>query len=140
VSPGRRAGLTAVFSLGFHCRLKDTLPQQPNSYRTFIERRNRPGGSLDCCWSSSKAAPANPPRSITKRSQCGLARDLDITGVLHDKGVQKAVASLERFVALSEAMGVERLELLATAAVRDASDGGDFAETLHRMFGLPVRV
>ena len=81
-----------------------------------------------------------PTAVYNEKVQCGLARDLDMTGVLHDKGVQKAVASLERFVALSEAMGVERLELLATAAVRDASDGGDFARALHRMFGLPVRV
>ena len=63
-----------------------------------------------------------------------------MTGVLHEEGVRKVVASLERFVAPSKAMGVDRLELLATAAVRDASKGGDFAETLHQMFGLPVRV
>ncbi len=81
-----------------------------------------------------------PTAIYNEKVQCGLARDLDMTGVLHEEGVQKAVASLERFVALSEAMGVDRLELLATAAVRDASDGGDFAETLHQMFGLPVRV
>ena len=81
-----------------------------------------------------------PTAIYNEKVQCGLARDLQMTGVLHEEGVQKAVASLERFVALSEAMGVDHLELLATAAVRDASDGGDFTETLHRMFGLPVRV
>jgi exopolyphosphatase/guanosine-5'-triphosphate,3'-diphosphate pyrophosphatase len=81
-----------------------------------------------------------PTAIYNEKVQCGLARDLDMTGVLHAEGVRKAVASLERFVALSEAMGVDRLELLATAAVRDASDGGDFAETLHQMFGLTVRV
>jgi exopolyphosphatase/guanosine-5'-triphosphate,3'-diphosphate pyrophosphatase len=37
-------------------------------------------------------------------------------------------------------MGVDRLELLATAAVRDASDGAEFAESVHRMFGRPVRI
>lgn len=81
-----------------------------------------------------------PTAIYNEKVQCGLARDLQVTGVLHKGGVEKALASLERFVALSQAMGVNRLELLATAAVRDASDGADFAATVHQRFGLPVRV
>ena len=81
-----------------------------------------------------------PTAIYNEKVQCGLARDLQATGVLHPEGRERAVASLERFIALSEAMGVERLELLATAAVRDASDGAEFAESVHRMFGPPVRI
>ena len=81
-----------------------------------------------------------PTAIYNEKVQCGLARDLQVTGVLHQEGRERAVASLERFIALSEAMGVERLELLATAAVRDASDGGEFAESVQRMFGRPVRI
>lgn len=81
-----------------------------------------------------------PSVLYNEKVHCGLARGLDETGVLHEDGVQKALASLERFVALSQAMGVDRLELVATAAVRDASDGADFAESVEDMFALPVRV
>jgi exopolyphosphatase/guanosine-5'-triphosphate,3'-diphosphate pyrophosphatase len=84
---------------------------------------------------------AGQPTAIyNEKVQCGLARGLQATGVLHEEGAQKAVASLERFVGLSEAMGVDRLELLATAAVRDASDGADFAESVQQRFSRPVRV
>ena len=81
-----------------------------------------------------------PSVLYNEKVHCGLARDLDETGVLHADGVEKALASLERFVALSEAMRVERLELVATAAVRDAADGADFAENVEDRFALPVRV
>jgi exopolyphosphatase / guanosine-5'-triphosphate,3'-diphosphate pyrophosphatase len=81
-----------------------------------------------------------PTALYNEKVQCGLARDLQVTGMLHKEGVEKALASLERFVALSQAMKVDRLEMLATAAVRDASDGGDFAEIVHQRFGLPIRV
>jgi len=81
-----------------------------------------------------------PTALYNEKVQCGLARDLEVTGVLHKEGVERALASLERYVALSRAMAVDRIELLATAAVRDASDGKDFAETLRRRFALPVRV
>ena len=81
-----------------------------------------------------------PTAVYNEKVQCGLARDLQATGVLHADGARKAVDSLERFVALADAMGVDRLEMLATAAVRDASDGPDFAETVHRRLGRPVRV
>ena len=81
-----------------------------------------------------------PSVLYNEKVHCGLARGLDETGVLHEDGMRKALASLERFVALSEAMEVDRLELVATAAVRDASDGASFAESVEDRFDLPVRV
>jgi len=81
-----------------------------------------------------------PTAIYNEKVQCALARDMQVTGVLHPEGVVKALASLDRFVTLTQAMGVDRLELLATAAVRDASDGGEFADTVQQRFGLPVRV
>ncbi len=87
-----------------------------------------------------EAGSCQPAALYNEKVHCGLGRDLQTTGELHPEGVQKAVASLERFFALSEAMGVDRLELLATAAVREASDGPDFAASLEHMFGRPVRI
>jgi exopolyphosphatase/guanosine-5'-triphosphate,3'-diphosphate pyrophosphatase len=81
-----------------------------------------------------------PTALYNEKVQCGLARDLPASGLLHPGGVEKALASLERFVALSQAMGVGQLDLLATAAVRDAADGADFVASVRERFGLSVRV
>ena len=132
-----------------------------NPRRSASKPAKGPGGSPDpVCRGDGGAAPVavidigsnsvrlvvfeggtcQPTAIYNEKVQCGLARDLDVNGMLHKDGVEKALASLERYVALSRAMEVERIELLATAAVRDASDGADFAETLRRRFALPVRV
>ena len=52
---------------------------------------------------------------------CGLGRGIDETGRLHPEGVELATDNLRRFVALARAIPVSRLDVLATAAVRDAT-------------------
>jgi exopolyphosphatase/guanosine-5'-triphosphate,3'-diphosphate pyrophosphatase len=47
---------------------------------------------------------------------------------------------LTRFTGLATAMGVGRLDMVATAAVREASDGAAFVAEVERRFGLGVRV
>ena len=71
---------------------------------------------------------------------CGLGRGLDETGRLNEEGVDSALINLARFVRLAKTMGVGRLDLLATAAVRDASNGRQFAEAVKRRCGVPVRI
>jgi exopolyphosphatase/guanosine-5'-triphosphate,3'-diphosphate pyrophosphatase len=61
---------------------------------------------------------------------CGLARGLDATGRLNPQGVELALANIDRFATLAHNMKVTSLDLLATAAVRDASDGPDFMREL----------
>lgn len=61
---------------------------------------------------------------------CGLARGLDATGRLNPQGVELALANIDRFTTLARNMKVTSLDLLATAAVRDASDGGEFMREL----------
>ncbi len=51
-----------------------------------------------------------------------------------------ALQCLDRFLSLADAVEVETLELLATAAVRDAEDGPEFAAEISERFELPVRV
>ena len=66
----------------------------------------------------------------------GLARGLDKSGRLSDKGVDLALASLARFRALTEAMGVERVDVVATAAVREAENGADFVAEVECRLGV----
>lgn len=61
---------------------------------------------------------------------CGLARGLDATGRLNPQGVEMALANIDRFTTLAHNMKVTSLDLLATAAVRDASDGAEFMRRL----------
>jgi exopolyphosphatase / guanosine-5'-triphosphate,3'-diphosphate pyrophosphatase len=77
---------------------------------------------------------------FNEKAQCALARDMGKTGQLSARGVSEALRSLARFSRLARAMGVSRLELVATAAVRDASDGAVFVEQVEKVSGHPVHV
>lgn len=71
---------------------------------------------------------------------CGLGRGLGSTGRLDAAGIALALPNLERFVGLARAVGVVRLDLVATAAVRDASDGVAFVQEIERRCGVRVRI
>ena len=70
---------------------------------------------------------------------CGLGRGLDKTGRLNPDGVPLAQDYLLRFTRLARAMGVDRIDLIATAAIRDAEDGPDFVAEAERACGSPIR-
>src|SRR4029079_10458786 len=63
---------------------------------------------------------------------CGLAREIDVSGRLHPAGRRLALDNLERFVARAQRMRVVGLDLLATAAVRDAEDVAAFVDEIRR--------
>ena len=70
----------------------------------------------------------------------GLGKGLERTGKLNAEGRKDALINIRRFVALTRAMNVTDVEMLATAAVRDAKDGRDFAKEIERATGVAVRV
>lgn len=71
---------------------------------------------------------------------CGLGRGLDKAGRLNESAMTMAAANLERFVRLADAMGVGTLDMVATAAVRDATNGREFVKLAERRCGRPIRV
>jgi exopolyphosphatase/guanosine-5'-triphosphate,3'-diphosphate pyrophosphatase len=71
---------------------------------------------------------------------CGLGRGLDVTGRLNEAGAKLALGNLTRFVRLAKAMAVERLDLLATAAVREATNGADFVAEVERRCRVRVQI
>ncbi len=71
---------------------------------------------------------------------CGLGRGLAKTGKLNPEGAALALDNLVRFTRLAHAMGVSRVDLLATAAVRDAEDGPAFKAEVEALSGHRVRV
>jgi len=71
---------------------------------------------------------------------CGLGRGLAGSGRLHPQGVEMARQNLVRFTRLARAMGARRIDMLATAAVREATDGSAFVAEIEDLCGQPVRV
>lgn len=85
--------------------------------------------------------PARLPVPIfNEKADCGLVRGLAKTGKLNKKGVDRARAALARFIRLANVMEVERLEILATAAVREADDGLKFVEEIEAGFNVSVQI
>lgn len=69
-----------------------------------------------------------------------LGQGLATTGHLSAQAIDLALDSLTRFAKLSEALQLDSLFLLATAAVRDATDGPDFVTRVEEIFGAHVAV
>ncbi|MCW8971353.1 MAG: Ppx/GppA family phosphatase, partial [Rhodospirillales bacterium] len=81
-----------------------------------------------------------PIPMFNEKVACGLGRGLDRTGRLSQQGIAAAKGTLIRFKRLTEVMGLSRVDLLATAAVREASDGAEFAAWVGELFGIPVQI
>src|SRR5215207_5488916 len=60
---------------------------------------------------------------FNEKSLCRLAAGLDETGELAADGFRRTVEALRRFSAIAAAMGVVRIDVLATEATRRASNG-----------------
>ncbi len=71
---------------------------------------------------------------------CALGKGLEKTGQLNSEGVGMAFDTVARFVKIARSLGVERIDTLATAAVRDAEDGAAFAKALEKRCDVKVQI
>lgn len=81
-----------------------------------------------------------PTQLYNEKALCGLGSGLATTGTLLDESIEKAVKALGRFRVLIDQMRVTDLFVLATAAVRDASNGPDFIKTVSEICRVNVHV
>lgn len=81
-----------------------------------------------------------PIAIFNEKLLCGLGRGLDATGRLNDDGIEQALAALPRFMRLASDMGVSRVDMLATAAARDAENGPEFVRRAGQLCGQEIRV
>lgn len=81
-----------------------------------------------------------PVPVFNERVACGLGKGIGKSGRLNPAGVKLAFQTLTRFTSLAREMGIERFEMLGTAAVRDADDGSDFVAEVEHRFGVLVSV
>ncbi|MBV9777404.1 MAG: Ppx/GppA family phosphatase, partial [Acetobacteraceae bacterium] len=83
----------------------------------------------------------NPVPIFNEKAVLRLGKGLQATGRLNQEGVTQALTVLQRYHAVARAMGADPLEVLGTAAVRDASNGAAFIEQLQaRLPGVPIRI
>jgi exopolyphosphatase/guanosine-5'-triphosphate,3'-diphosphate pyrophosphatase len=86
------------------------------------------------------AGPERIPTPIfNEKVLAGLGSGLEQSGKLSEKGREKALAALQRYKLLIGQMKVRETHVLATAAVRDASDGAEFVRAIERI-GLKCNV
>ena len=78
-----------------------------------------------------------PVALYNEKLAAGLGKAVIANGTLDDVASHAALAALARFKALADLMHVDSLQVVATAAVRDASNGAAFLERV-RALGLPA--
>jgi len=71
---------------------------------------------------------------------CGLGRGLAETGHLNPDGIEMAKRNIARFTRLLHELNVGRVDVLATAAIRDAVDGAALVDDLQKTLGREVTI
>ncbi len=79
-----------------------------------------------------------PTPIFNEKAFCGLGRGVVTTGRLADEAVERALAALARFRVLCRTMRVTDLQVVATAAARDARNGPEFLDRAQRAIGAPI--
>lgn len=82
----------------------------------------------------------SPVSIYNEKVMCGLGKGLASSGKLNPEGVEEAKRALARFLTMGRNMEIESLYIMATAAVRDASDGAEFVKYLEREHNITIDV
>lgn len=77
---------------------------------------------------------------FNEKSLCRLGAGRDADGCLAADAIDHALRSVERFFTIASAMAVERIDVLATEAVRRAPNGGILIDGIRERCGAEVRV
>ena len=81
-----------------------------------------------------------PTPRFNEKVLCGLGRGLGETGMLDGEGMRQARVAIRRFVALARLMQVAKLEVVATAAARDAGNGAEFIHAVEAENEVSIRI
>lgn len=85
-------------------------------------------------------AARSPAYFYNEKILCGLGRGMGDSGVLNPEGRERALAALKRFAILADRLNVSPMTTVATAAVREASDGPEFCAEVEAETGLKLWV
>src|SRR5206468_7927486 len=114
------------------------------------ERSQNPGGDIvavvDIGSNSGRVAVferdgVNHLRLLAgSRAPLRLVHDVDTRGALSEVTMARTTEAVRDFQAIATGAGANRLVAVATAAMRDAADGGRFVERLHRELGIRIEI
>src|SRR5580765_5146443 len=74
------------------------------------------------------------------RASLRLVHDVDTRGTLSDATMGRTMEALRDFQAIAIGAGAKRIVAVATAAMRDAANGGPFAERVRRELGIRIEI
>ncbi len=82
-----------------------------------------------------KVSPVERRSTVTR-----LGRGVDLSGRLSAEAVEDACAAIGEYMAALQELGAEKVDAIATSAVRDAENGSAFVAELRERFVLSPRV
>src|SRR5215470_2812829 len=82
-----------------------------------------------------RVAPVERRSTVTR-----LGRGVDLSGQLAAEAIEAACAAVDPYVATLQELGAEKVDAIATSAVRDAANGSAFVAELRERFALSARV
>jgi len=82
----------------------------------------------------------SPTPLFNEKVLCGLGRSVATTGQLAPDAVARALSALKRFGAVARILRVKDLRAIATAAVREASNGREFIARGEAACGVPIQI
>lgn len=85
-------------------------------------------------------AARSPAYFYNEKIMCALGAGMADTGHLSPQGRVRALSALRRFAKLAQGMGLSELTAVATAAVRDATDGRAFCTEVEAETGIKIWV
>ncbi len=77
---------------------------------------------------------------FNEKYMCALGKGLATSGRLNPAGVVQAETAIARFLVMAQRLQVASLDLIATAAVRDAENGSEFVARIEATHGVKVKV
>lgn len=82
----------------------------------------------------------SPTPLFNEKMLAGLGAALAETGRLPEEAIVKTNGALGRFVTLARMMEVKELDVLATAAAREAENGPEFIAAAEAICGVPIKL
>jgi exopolyphosphatase/guanosine-5'-triphosphate,3'-diphosphate pyrophosphatase len=82
----------------------------------------------------------SPTPVFNEKILCGLGKGVALSGQLSGDGIVRALAALRRFRTLARQIGAREVYAVATAAAREAGNGGDFIDSAEKALGCGIDI
>jgi exopolyphosphatase / guanosine-5'-triphosphate,3'-diphosphate pyrophosphatase len=116
------------------------MPERTNSLRRDVVAVIDIGSNSGRVMVFERHASSHLRLLAGSRAPLRLVHDVDTRGEFTDATMARATEALRDFQAIATSAGAKRIVAVATAAMRDASNGMRFAERLRRELGIRVEI